>query len=399
MKLIRCGRFLRMQEMTSKQRFLTAINKKVPDRLPFTTHHLLTYFLNKYYGGKSSFEFFKEYNMDPIVWITPHTFDGTKGDYFDPNQSKVGFLESRRIVNDNWRIEHKKIQGQKGNLTRYNFITPKKTLSMVRGDNDYTSWVVEPLIKEKSDIEILAEYMTHPKCDIEEVNKTVDAYGEEALIRSHICVFDIFGQPGCWQDAVCMFGIEPLIMETYDDPQWVHEFLSILQKRKLTYINSMKGANYDILELGGGDASTTVISPKLFNEFVAPYDSKLIEAAHNAGQRIVYHTCGGMMPILEDIADMKPDAMETFTPKEMGADVDIKEAKRRIGDKVCMIGGFNQVHFLKDCSPEDTRKEVRRCFDGAGEGGGYILSPSDHFFDVDLELIKVYADEAMKCTY
>ena len=105
------------------------------------------------------------------------------------------------------------------------------------------------------------------------------------------------------------------------------------------------------------------------------------------------------MPILEDIADMKPDAMETFTPKEMGADVDIKEAKRRIGDKVCMIGGFIQVHFLKDCSPEDTRKEVRRCFDGAGEGGGYILSPSDHFFDVDLELIKVYADEAMKCTY
>ena len=33
------------------------------------------------------------------------------------------------------------------------------------------------------------------------------------------------------------------------------------------------------------------------------------------------------MPILENIAAMKPDAMETFTPVGMGADVDLAEAK------------------------------------------------------------------------
>ena len=57
-----------------------------------------------------------------------------------------------------------------------------------------------------------------------------------------------------------------------------------------------------------------------------------------------------MMPILEDIAAMKPDAMETFTPRAMGADVRLAEAKARIGDKVCMIGGFNQAHYLVGCS-------------------------------------------------
>jgi len=188
-------------------------------------------------------------------------------------------------------------------------------------------------------------------------------------------------------------------MEAYDDPQWVHTFLKILQKRKITFVKSLKGAKYDILELGGGDASTTVISPKLFNEFVAPYDSELIRLAHEAGQRIVYHTCGGMMPILEDIAAMNPDAMETFTPPAMGADVDLAEAKKRIGDKVCMIGGFDQFHFFKDCTPEETRAEVRRCFDAAGANGGYIIAPSDHFFDADVELIKAFADEARKCVY
>ena len=32
-------------------------------------------------------------------------------------------------------------------------------------------------------------------------------------------------------------------------------------------------------------------------------------------------------------------------------------------------------------------------------GGGYILSPSDHFFVADLELLKAFADEAKRCIY
>jgi uroporphyrinogen-III decarboxylase len=165
------------------------------------------------------------------------------------------------------------------------------------------------------------------------------------------------------------------------------------------FVRSLRGARYDILELGGGDASSTVISPRIFDRFVAPYDCELIEEAHRAGQRIVYHTCGGMMPLLERIADMNPDAMETFTPRGMGGDTNLAEAKRRIGDRVCMIGGFDQFHFLKDCTPEETRCEVRRCFEAAAAGGGYVLSPSDHFFEADLPLLEAFADEARKCVY
>ena len=188
-------------------------------------------------------------------------------------------------------------------------------------------------------------------------------------------------------------------METYDDPTWVHELLGILQRRKLTYIQSMKGAHFDILELGGGDASTTVISPKIFRKFVAPYDSELVSASHEVGQRVVYHTCGGMMPILEDIADLGVDAMETFTPQGMGADVDLAEAKKRIGERVCMIGGFDQFHFFVGCTPDETRAEVRRCFEAAGGGGGYIISPSDHFFEAEPELLQAFVDGAHGCIY
>jgi hypothetical protein len=385
--------------MTPKQRLLAAINRRQPDRLPVTTHHLMPYYLDRYLGGISNQQFFERFGMDAITWINPHRPDPTAGEYEDPEQGAPGFLEARRVWSDQWQVRAEELPHPQYKTVRYHFITPKGSLSMVLQSNDYTSWVTEYLIKGKRDIDLIGEFVTAPKCDIAAVNQAAAEYGERGIVRSHICCFDVFGQPGTWQDACCLFPLEQMILMTYDDPEWVHEFLRILQARKKIYIQSMAGANYDLLELGGGSASSTVISPRLFEQFVAPYDSELIRIAHEAGQRIVYHTCGGMMPILEQIADMEPDAMETFTPKKMGGDVDLAKAKARIGERVCMIGGFDQFHFLVNCTPEQTRAEVRRCFEAAGAGGGYILCPSDHFFEAQPELLHAFAEEARACTY
>jgi uroporphyrinogen-III decarboxylase len=234
---------------------------------------------------------------------------------------------------------------------------------------------------------------------VAEVNRQVDDLGKKGLIRGTVPGFDVYGQPGCWQDAAVLFGIEKLIIETYNDPQWVHAFLQLLLARKQKYIRSLAGARFDLIELGGGDASSTVISPQIFTEFVAPYDAELINCAHAAGQKVVYHICGGMMVLLEGIADMRADAVETFTPMSLGGDANLKEAKKRIGHRLCMIGGFDQARFFQNCTPEETRQEVRRCFEEAGDGGGYILAPSDHFFDADVELLKAYAQAASTCVY
>ncbi len=385
--------------MNSRQRLLAALERKTPDRLPVATHHLMDYFLKKCMGGMSSREFFDHFGLDAIHWVVAHRPDESAGEYFDPLQGSPGFLESRRIATDRWRVYAEEVPDPSYSTTRYRFATPKGELSMSLQFNEYTAWVLERLIKKRTDIELIAEYATAPKCDVAAVNGEAAAFGDRGLVRGHVCCFDVFGQPGCWQDAACLVGIQELILATYDDPRWVHELLGILQRRKLAFARSLEGAAYDLLELGGGDASSTVISPAIFDEFVAPYDEPIIEAAHRAGQRIVYHTCGGMMPMLERIAAMRPDAMETFTPEGMGGDADLAEAKRRIGDKACMIGGFDQFHFFQGCTAAQTRAEVRRCAEAAGQGGGYILSPSDHFFDADPELIRAFAEEASSFTY
>ncbi len=385
--------------MNSKDRFIITLEGGKADRMPVTMHHIMPSFLDQYMQGISGLEFFDLLGIDPINWAMAYRYSPEKGEYFDPGHTRMGFLEARRICSDNWRIILEDLKDARYVTQRFSIMTPEGKLSMVLQSNEHTTWLSEHLVKKKSDIGIISKYMTYPLCDVKAINREADTFGERGLVRGHIMAFEGFGQPGCWQDAACLYGIENLIMASMEDPQWVHAFLGILKERKKTYIDSLKGARYDLLELGGGDASTTVISPDIFNEFVAPYDAELIEAAHQAGQRVVYHTCGGMMPILEDIAAMKPDAMETFTPPAMGGDVDLAAAKRRIGDRVCMIGGLDQFHYFTGCTEKETRGEVRRCFEAAGEGGGFILSPSDHFFEADLDLLKAFADEALKCTY
>jgi len=385
--------------MTGKERFLNVLDRKATDRLPVTTHHVMPSFLETHMKGKSDQDFFDYFGLDPIRWVIAFDADETRGEYFDPGHTELGFLEARRVSSDNWRFLIEKIPDRAYATRRFSIISPEKTLSMILQSDQHTTWVAEHLIREKSDIDIIAKYMTHPTCDLTAVNEAASSFGDRGLVRGHVACFDGFGQPGCWQDFSCLYGSTNLIMAALEDPPWVHAFLEVLRDHKKIYVDSLKGANYDILELGGGDASTTVISPDLFDEFVAPYDTVLIDAAHKAGQKIVYHTCGGMMPILENIADMDPDAMETFTPDGMGGDVRLAEAKERIGDRVCMIGGFDQFHFFKGCTEKETREEVRRCFSEAGGGGGYILSPSDHFFEADHKLLDAFADEARKCIY
>jgi len=397
--------------MTSRERLLTALRRGVPDRLPVTTHHLMPSFLRAA-GFATDREFFDRYDLDAIHWIAPLVPDVAGG--VEPDSAADPLVESWSFVSDQWRVERERTAqwgqtpfrfgpGEMGSdpvsTTRYRCITPRGTLSMALQDDGRTVWVAERLVKNKHDVDLIADFAPVPRCDPAPVHAAVSTLGQRGIVRGAVPGFALYGQPGCWQDAAVLVGIEALILATYDDPEWVLALLGILRDRKLAFLNSTAGVPFDLLELGGGDASSTVISPSIFRRFVAPFDAPLIAAAHAAGQRIVYHTCGGMMPLLERIADMQPDAMETFTPPEMGGDARLAEAKDRVGRRVCLIGGFDQGHHFVGCSPDDTRRAVRACFEQAGAGGGFILAPSDHFFEADDGLLRAFADEARACRY
>jgi uroporphyrinogen-III decarboxylase len=255
---------------------------------------------------------------------------------------------------------------------------------------------VDYLIKRPEDMRLVRDYLPVPRLNKEFVRDRKRELGDDGILRGLV-----FGeQGGPWQHACCLFGTEALIYATYDDPAWVHELLTSLTEKKLQFIEeSLAGADFDLIEMGGGAASSTVISPRIFKEFCLPYDKKLHAALHAVGHKAVYHTCGGMMAILDLIVENGCDASETLSPPGVGGDTVPEEVKRRIGGQVCLIGGMDQINILTHGTPGQIRAETRRLFEALGPGGGYILSASDHFFDAPVENLRAFAEAGRACVY
>ena len=154
----------------------------------------------------------------------------------------------------------------------------------------------------------------------------------------------------------------------------------------------------DLVENGGGAASSTVISPAMHEEFCLPYDKEVNEALHRQGALVVYHLCGGLMPLLEIVKQNGLDALETMTPASMGGDCRMEEAAARIGSSVAFVGGFDQNEGFERGNKKFIREEVQRLF-RAKPNGGYICCPSDHFFFGDPDNLREFVKACKECEY
>jgi uroporphyrinogen-III decarboxylase len=126
----------------------------------------------------------------------------------------------------------------------------------------------------------------------------------------------------------------------------------------------------------------------------------LHDAIHAIGLPVVYHTCGGMLGILDSIAANGCDASETLSPPGIGGDIaDPQVVMDELGGKVALVGGMDQINLLEQGTAAQIRAEVFRLFEGFGLKGGYILSACDHFFHTDRDKLLVFAQSAKDCVY
>jgi uroporphyrinogen decarboxylase len=72
---------------------------------------------------------------------------------------------------------------------------------------------------------------------------------------------------------------------------------------------------------------------------------------------------------------MVDGGIDAYQCIDVQAGMDLVEVKRRIGEKVCLIGNV-ALQILEKGATGEVEGEVRRCIDSAALGGGYVLSPS-----------------------
>ena len=361
--------------MTSKERILTALARGTPDRLPASVHQWQPFHLNRYLGGCTDIDAFRRFGLDASIVRFPLLQEETP----------------------DWVTETRELDAPAGERRYHVRVkTPGGELDQEIGANEITTWQITHLVKRHEELDLIDRYMPTPRLDREALRREYDALGDAGILRGFV-----WGdQGGCWQHACCLTGTVELITEAMDHPDWVHALLHALWRKKERFIEeSLAGAAYDLIETGGGAGSSTVISPAYQREFCVPYDRRMHSMLHSLGHKVVYHTCGGMMPILDEIVSNGCDACETLTPPSMGGDARPEELKRRVGDKVALIGGLDQNSVLEVGGPAEVRAHVHAMFEAYGPGGGYIASPSDHFFHVPPRNLEAYAAAARECCY
>jgi len=363
-----------MKPMTGRQRMLTALDGGVPDRLPASVHGWMRYWLENYAGGISPEEAYEKFGLDWSLyrwnWIKDENSRGS------------------------WDVSVKNIEKENGNRIEVTIIvTPEKTFRQERMWDKYSSpWVTDYLFKEPDDVLIYCKYHPREYLDPDCERESLEIVGDKGIARGW--------RIGPWHELCELYGVEKMIYATFENPSWVHDAMSAMTGVSMRAFESMRDSKIDLLETGGGHNSSTVVSPSLFKEFILPYEKQIHDfLTGDLKIRTVYHVCGGMMPILDDLVKIGSTAIETLTPPAMGGDVDLADIMKKVGGKVSLIGGFDQFNGFQNGTPDDTRQLVRHCFETAGAGGGYIMNPSDHFFDGPVENVAAYGDEARKCKY
>jgi uroporphyrinogen decarboxylase len=373
--------------MTSKERMLRALHRQKPDRLPATIHQWQQYHLDKYMDGRDALAAFRATGLDASI------------QYFEAmGQFWIPGAERYIVQTPQWREEIAVVNPDPlDKLLHHEITTPEGRLTYKTGGNPTTTWITEYLIKKPEDIDLIDRYMPVARLDPAAIAREYERVGDAGLLRGFV-----WGdQAGCWQHACCLMDVQKLILAAKRQPDWAHALLRILLRKKLQFIDeSLRGARFDIIETGGGAASDTVISPALHREFCLPYDRQIHDALHAIGHRSTYHTCGGMMHILDLIVQNGTDASETLAPPGVGGNI-VAPGKVRaaFGGRVALIGGLDQHNILTHGTRAEITAEVHRLFEGFGPDGGYIMAASDPFFETPVENLRTFAEAACECAY
>ena len=113
----------------------------------------------------------------------------------------------------------------------------------------------------------------------------------------------------------------------------------------------------------------TMVKPDILREIVFPWFTKYSSLAHEHGKMYLYHCCGNMSKVMEDlIEDVRIDGFHSFQDVIMP----VREFKEKYGDRVAALGGVD-VDKMARYDEDSLRRYIRDIASKCAPGGRYAL--------------------------
>jgi len=186
-------------------------------------------------------------------------------------------------------------------------------------------------------------------------------------------------------EAADLRGINTLMMDFYEDPDFVHDLFDFVLEVGLRFAREQIRAGADII--GVGDAAASLVGPQLYDQYVWPYERRLVDGIHGMGGRVRLHICGNTRPILHGMGRLGCEIVD------LDYMAPLHEARAAMGPAQVLLGNIDPVSVLRNGTPDSIRAALAQCLEEAGPR--YIVGAGCEVVrDTPLENVRALTDFA-----
>jgi MtaA/CmuA family methyltransferase len=159
--------------------------------------------------------------------------------------------------------------------------------------------------------------------------------------------------------AADLRGINNLMMDFFDDPDFVIELFEFVLGLELTFARAQVASGAEMI--GVGDAAASLVGPKIYHDFVWPYEKRMMDGLRALGCRTRLHVCGNTRPILGPLGQLGCDVvdLDSLAP--------LAEARAAMGPGQILLGNIDPVRVLRNGTPDEVYAAVAECHKQAGD--------------------------------
>ncbi len=204
-------------------------------------------------------------------------------------------------------------------------------------------------------------------------------------------------QAGPWNIAMNLRGHEVLLMDTYDDPDFVHDLMRLATETVKAFCDASLKTKVGPA-IHEASASCSLISPTIYKEFIQPYHRELRNYFRAKKVHVSLHICGFIDPMLEDVIDVGLSPLSVDQPTSLEKVMGLAREK-----KITVMGNVETGLFQRG-TREAMEEDIRRCIDTGAPHSHFILASGceiprnstveriDHYF----EYARAYGRQCME---
>jgi uroporphyrinogen-III decarboxylase len=200
-----------------------------------------------------------------------------------------------------------------------------------------------------------------------------------------------------WSQFLELLNYENALIAILDDPGKAKACLEQLTEGAIDLAKKQAAQGVDAVLISSAFAGAGLISKQHYQEFVLPYEKRIIQEFKKEYSIPIYtHTCGSIGDRLDLMIASGTNGIDTLDPPPLGT-VELEEAKKILSGKTFIKGNIDPVNTLLNGSVDQIKEDVKWRIGVGKPNGGYILSSAcsvaPHTPPENIEMLSPLAEE------